>query len=480
MAIRPAACAAAVVSLGIIGGCSSPFDAPSDLSRSVIRSIPPDSEARPRSVYRTESDAEDESVPALTSLATPDDYIRYALYHSASIEAAYQRWLAATERLPQVGALPDPRLNFGFFLDEVETRTGPQKARMGVSQSFPWPGLLEAREDAAALAARAEWRRLESEQLAVTERVVVTLHELAYLDAAVRIAQENLDLLRSFEEVVRARYRVGAGSHPELVRVQVELAQLEDRLTQLRVMRPAQVAELNAALNRPSDTDVPALEELPGRVVSMKDVELVEIARTSNPRLLAMDEQIEGLRIRSEIARLQGLPDFMVGLDYIVAGEAMNPSIAESGDDPILLNFGLSLPLWREKYDAGVREAVAHRLAASHERADEANRITAEIQRTWFEHSDADRRVRLYEKTLIPKAEESLRASFASFRAGETSFLDLLDTERTLLEFALAQERARADRGQALARLNTLVGTRMPTRPANDAETPSEEQEVNP
>jgi len=467
MAVRVAACAAGAAVVGAVGGCASPLDAPHEPPRSRASSIPADSDPQPRSAFREHRDQDDGAAdPRLSSSASPDDYVRYALYHSPAVEAAYQRWLAASERLPQVGALPDPRLNFGFFLDEVETRTGPQQARLGVSQSFPWPGLLEGREDAAALAARAAWRRFEAERLAVTERVVSTLHELAYLDAAARITRDNLDLLESFEEVVRARYRVGTGSHPELTRVHVELGQLEDRLAQLRAMRPAYVAELNAALNRPTEASVPALPELPGRVASVDGTELAARARASNPTLLALDEEGLEQRIRSDVAGLEGRPDFTVGLDYIVTGEAGDRSIAESGDDPILLSFGITLPLWRDKYDAGVREATARRLAVSHQRADEGNRIAAAIQRAWFEHTDGDRRVRLYEDTLIPKAEESLRASLTGFRAGETGFLDLLDTERTLLEFALAAERARADRGRALARLNRLVGQTVPTRGA--------------
>jgi outer membrane protein TolC len=314
----------------------------------------------------------------------------------------------------------------------------------------------------------------------VTERVVSTLHDLAYLDATISITEENLELLRSFEEVLRARYRVGSGSHPELIRVQVELGQLEDRLTQLRSMRPAYVAELNAALNRPSGEEVARMTGLPGRIASVDADGLAEIARRSNPMLLAMDEQIEEQRLLSEAARRDGLPEFMVGLEYIVTGEAMNSSTPGSGDDPILLNFGISLPIWRDKYDAGVREALARRLAVAGERADQANRITAGIHRAWFEHMDADRRVRLYENSLIPKAEESLRASLAGFRAGETSFLDLLDTERTLLEFAIAAERARADRGKALARLNTLVGEPVPTDAADPSARTDPSDEVQP
>jgi len=479
MAVRLIACAVGVAGAGFTGGCSSPFDPARGLPPSFAHSLPAHADSSPRSVYRSESESNTDA-PTLAAGAVADDFVRYALYHSPKVEAAYQRWVAAAERLPQVRSLPDPRVNFGFFLDEVETRTGAQQARFGVSQSFPWPGLLGDREDAAAMAARAVWRQFEAARLEVVERVVEALHELAYLDAAIRITTENLELLTSFEEVVRARYRVGSASHPELVRVQVELGQLEDRLAQLRAMRPTYVADLNAALNRAAETPVAEFAALPGRVASVDGPALAEIARRSNPALLALDERIEEQRIRGEVARKEGLPDFTVGLDYIVTDEAMDNSIPESGDDPILLSFGITVPLWRDKYDAGVREALARRLAVSHERADEANRIAASIQRAWFEHTDADRRVRLFETTLIPKAEESLRASLAGFRTGETSFLDLLDTERTLLEFAVSAERARADRGQALARLNTLVGEPVPTGPATTPARTTESDEVKP
>lgn len=459
MAVRPAHLAAWTVVSGLLAGCSSPFDAPRDHEALRVQPVQMSTVYPIVSRYRAEErDTAPADAPKLDADASPDDYVRFALYNSPSVEAAYQRWVASAERLPQVGSLPDPRLNVGFFLDEVETRTGPQHARIGVSQALPWPGLLDEREDAAALAARGAWLRFEAERLAVTEQVVRTLHELAYLDAVVRITQENLELLQSFEEVVRNRYRVGLGSHPELARVQVELGQLEDRLTQLETMRPAYASELNAALNRPTETPVPTLAELPGRVSLMQGPELAALARRANPNLLALDEQLEEKRVGTEVARLGGMPSLSVGLDYIVTGDAMNSSIPESGDDPIMLSFGVTLPLSREKYDAAVRESIAERLEVSHTRAAEANRISAAIQRIWFEHTDADRRVRLYEQTLIPKAEESLRASLAGFRAGDTNFLDLLDTERTLLEFAIASERARADRGQALAMLNRLVG----------------------
>jgi len=240
-------------SLGLLASCAGPLDPllePLGGTPTHRRSI-----GQLDSAYRTTDAPTNAGDGALSDDGAlprdgmgPDDYVRYALFHSPEVESAYQIWRAASERPAQARALPDPRLKVGFFLDEVETRVGPQQARVGVSQTFPWPGTLDGRQDAARHAALAAWRGFEHARLVVTQRVVEALHELRYLDAAIGITTENLDLLRSFEEMVRARYRVGAGSHPQLIRVQVELGQLEDHLAQLRAMRPAYVARLNAAL----------------------------------------------------------------------------------------------------------------------------------------------------------------------------------------------------------------------------------------
>lgn len=485
MRFRMIACAVCVHSVWLATGCATPFDRPPNQ----LDTTPTDKSTPgpPPSIFRSEGGYESakNAIPTLTDSSNADAYVRYALFHSPGVEAAYQQWRAASERIPQARALPDPRLSVGFFLEEVETRVGPQQARVGLSQTFPWPGILGDREDAAEQEARAAWQRFQNARLAVTERVVRTLHELTYLDRAIQINRENLDLLRSFEGIVRSRYRVGTGSHPELIRVQVELGQLDDRLRRLEAMRPAYAAELNAVLNRPGNTPVPVLGRLPGVVASIDADALDELARRNNPALLAMDEQTEAARTRTELARRADLPDISVGLDYIFTGEAVSAGVPESGDDPVLLNFGITVPLWREKYEAGVRESIAQRLSITHERAEQANLLSAAIHRAWFEHNDADRRVRLFEQTLIPKAEESLRASLAGFRTGGTGFLDLLDTERTLLEFSLSAERARADRGKALATLNRLAGGAIPTDRADrqntgtqpDTDTSSEEEQ---
>lgn len=85
-------------------------------------------------------------------------------------------------------------------------------------------------------------------------------------------------------------------------------------------------------------------------------------------------------------------------------------------------------------------------------------RLAGELETALFEHRDARRRVELYRDTLIPRAEESLEASLGGFEQGRSDFLDLVDTQRTLLEFQLALERAHADRATSASRIEQLAG----------------------
>jgi outer membrane protein TolC len=414
----------------------------------------------PDSVYRT-AEHHNDSDPIESTL---EAYIKYSLFHSPQVERSYQDWRASSERLPQVRSLPDQRLKLGFFINEVETRVGAQQAKVGIEQSFPWIGTLKGREDSAARSALAAWYRFQNTQLLVAEQVSIAMHELAYLDRAIEITRENETLIRSIEEVIRAKYRVGSGSHPELIRVHIELAEINNRLIGLEAWRPSQVANLNSALNRPPQTDIPNDFMVPQLRITESAAALTKIAQDNNPLLQAAEQLIERSRIETELAHKDGYPNLSVGLEYIATDEASNSSIAESGDDPVMLTFGISLPIWREKYDAGVRESIAHRLSVSRDFDAQSNTISARIYKAWFEHSDADRRVTLYEDSLIPKAQELFSASLGGFRAGKLDYLDLLDTQQTLLELSISAQRARADRGNALATMNRLVGITVQTQ----------------
>ena len=123
-------------------------------------------------------------------------YLNQTALHSPELEAAFYRWKAALERIPQVRALPDPRFTFAYYLENVETRVGPQEARLALFQTFPWFGVLDLKGDVAAQEANAAKAQYDALKLKIFYDVKKAFYEYAYLAQALRITREDIELLR--------------------------------------------------------------------------------------------------------------------------------------------------------------------------------------------------------------------------------------------------------------------------------------------
>lgn len=401
------------------------------------------------------------STPQLDDSSTLEDFLVIAALNNPQLEAAFANWKAALERLPQVRSLPDPRFTYGVFINEVETRVGPQQHRIAVAQMFPWFGKLDLKEGIASKLADAAYEAYQSVKLDVFQGVRDAYYQRAGLEREIQVTRENIELIRQLERTARTRLRVATAKHPDVIRLQIELEKLSDHLLSLEDMRHPINAKLNAALNCDSSESLRGSFELPREQLGASDQEVLKAFRQNNPKLKALDHQMESGRLATRLAKLAERPDVTIGLDYIVTDEALNPSINESGDDPLVASFSFNLPIWHEKYEAGVREAIARRYAIVREKKNLDNTLTSLIQTTLYEYRDAQRQISLYRDTLLPKALQSLETTLVSYQTGESSFLDLLEAQRDLLAFELVLIRAQTDRAQQLARLDQIAGIRL-------------------
>jgi outer membrane protein TolC len=393
--------------------------------------------------------------------ATLEDCLLHAERQNPGLEAAFHRWKAAVERIPQVRSLPDPRLSYAYFLRSVETRVGPQEHTLTLTQTFPWFGKLAAQGDAAVEVARAAEKRYEALRLRVFHAVIRAYAEHYYLARSIEITGENLELMTHWEEVARARFRAGTGTHAAVVQAQVELGVLTDRLGTLRDRRGAVLAQLNSLLSRSADTALSAPDSLPDETSDATDEELLALLREASPELLALQFEVKRKRRELDLAGKAFYPDFTLGAGYVFTGDAINPELEDSGKDPLTAQVAINVPIWRGRYAAAEREAEALLHAARREHEDRTLALEAGVKGVAFELRDAGRKVRLYRDTLIPKAEQSLQATSTAFEAGRLEFLNVIEAQRVLLEFQLAYQRALSDQLARLAKLEMLVGRRL-------------------
>ena len=400
------------------------------------------------------------SSDALFERAELESYLAYGLMHSAQLRAAFEAWRAATERVEQASTLPDPRLSFGQFIEEVQTRTGPQERRIGLSQAFPWPGKLNAKADLATRKAEAAWEQVEEERLRVARRIEVAFHEYAFLASELSITRELLGLVQGLEPVVQGRIRSGAGQE-DLLRLQVEIGRLEDDVASIEQRRSALSARLADAMNLPlrgAERLLP-LPELSTPATSARNTAaLVEQALASSPRIAVLERRLEAARSAENLTKYKRRPEFAARVDYIDTGDALDAGAPGSGDDPLFVGLSMSLPVWTSSYSAAEREA-RHAVRAAHAQLEDArSTLNADIADEVYRIDDAQRRLVLYRESLVPRARESLQLTTAAYRAGTASVLDLLDSERALLEFELSYWRACRAYLQGEARLNELLG----------------------
>ena len=405
-----------------------------------------------------------EGVRGLAEGAVLDDYIRYAMQNSPALEAAFYRWRAAAERVPQARSLPDPQLGFAVILDQVERDAEYMGERYSISQMFPWFGKLSLRGDVALENAHAEAQRFEAARLELVDRVTRAWFEYAWLHEAAATARENLDLLTRLESVARSLYRTGTVSQADVNRAQVELGRLDDQVRSLEDMLGPAAAELNAALGRPAHARLPASPPPPSRQAILElperdDDAWLALARQGNPGLAASRHGVTRELHSVDLARKEYYPDFRLGLEYARNGSARMAMMDGGGADMVAGMISFSIPIRRGRIDAGVREARARLNAATRDVQNQELSLDASLKSALFTYRDSGRRLHLYGGTLVPKARQSMAATEAAYRAGDASFSDLIDAQRVLLEFELAHERAAADRGKALARIRVLVGT---------------------
>ncbi|MDQ8209434.1 TolC family protein [Coraliomargarita sp. SDUM461003] len=395
--------------------------------------------------------------PQAQSLVSLEDYLRQAQIANPQLKAFERRYEAAMQRIPQVSALPDPMFQITSFVESVQTRTGPQENVLMLSQRIPWFGKLSSREAAASADAEALWYAYQSQHLMLARTVSLGFYEYGYTEEAIRLTRENRDLLRELEPVVEEKVRAG-GEINALLRLKVEIGKIDDRLQSLTQKRVAQSAQLSELLALPETSLLAWPEWEAPKPVSLNGPALVQAIRASNPELQMLKRKVASAEARREIARLESYPDITLGINYIQIGDPeVNPTTPDAGNDPWGVTVAVNIPIWFGKYDAAKEEALASKRSSEHEYENRYNALRGELSASLALLADANRRLTLYGEELLGLAEQAVENTRESYQNGRTGILELIDSERSLLDLQLLYWRAAADASQQRVVIQTLA-----------------------
>ena len=406
-----------------------------------------------------------QDAPRLPANADMHDLLTWLDEYNPALRAAKHDIATADAVIETKGYLPDPTVDLTLYAVEVETRVGPQRQKLSLSQSMPWPGKLALEKQGAELVALASREEIEVLRFQIHRQFKYLFAQYYFIGKSIEITKEHLILLESLDSVVDIKYRTGETSYSNLVRIDVEIDRFRDQVSTFEDMAAPVLAQMNALLGRDQDHPISfpgMLHDTQIDLTVAPEETIFKGLPNTNPQLRTLEHLDSVAQNQIEQSRLAGKPDLRFHMSYINTGSAIMPGVVGSGDDPLLFGVGVNIPWQRKKYKALETVTYHRQQRLAQERQDTLNHLSSELKSAFFTYRDARRKIDLYRDSILPKAMESWMVTLKSFESDSSDFMDVIDSEQTLLEFNLSLHRAIADRTRAMADIEMLTGVPLP------------------
>ena len=382
------------------------------------------------------------NLPALTTNATLRDAVYVSVQNNPQVIAAYADWEASVENITIARSLPDPKLTFQAYIQDSLTSLMP-----GFMADLPGFGKPDARAAAATADSQVKYFQFATTVQQTAFELQKSYYPLHFLDARLKVNRQTLGLLAELAALARAQNEVGQATLQDVLKAQIEQEKLQTETTNLEDSRKVMFAQFKAALGlRREQADPPVPAEPDFTDGKLDDEQLLANALKENPRLKELGAEIRSAEANIKVARKEKTPDFSAGLQ------------AEVYAPPFYWpQASISLPIWRDKLaaertaaEAGVRGARARLTAGQIS-------LAVDFAEQSYLVREADRELALLRETLLPRARLSLEIARAAYRSSRVDFLNLIDDERSLLNFQLDEIAAQTQREIARSELTLLA-----------------------
>lgn len=397
-------------------------------------------------------------VPFAQAQQELDSYLKVAASNNPGLKAMFNDYMAAMEIVPQVGTLPDPTFAFGYFIQPAETRVGPQRANFNLMQSFPWFGLLSAKEDVATQMAKAKYEDFENEKSNIFFEVKTAYYNFYFIQKAIEITKENIEILEVFKRLSLVKIEAGTASVVDELRVELEINDLENQLALFLDTKDAFRIKFNNLLNRDDISEIIVPDVLWQEEIPLDQLKMLDEIYTSNHQIKSIEHKLNAFLNQEIAAKKEGLPKFNVGLNYTIVGNNPMSTASDNGKDVFVFpSVGVTIPLYRKKYKALIKEAQFRQEAEVSRKEDKKNTLSSIYENTLKDFNDGNRRIALnLRQSEIAK--KVLDILITSYSTNARDFEEVLRIERQLLNYELEHEKALTDKNAAAAFMDYLIG----------------------
>jgi len=446
-------------------------------------------------------------------------YLEIASKNNPAVLQKFNEYEAALQKIPQVGSLSDPELSVGVFLSPMELVNGNQVADIRLMQMFPWFGVIKNAKDEMSLMAKAKFELLRDAKLQVYYDVQRNWYELYKIQKDISISEKNIEILKIIERLALVKFKAApsngsgsASSSPvvspgsvqnsstgssgmqtmgtgqsapgstalnqssssmqtggmgssagnsgltDIYRIQIETGDLENNISLLKNQRNTVMAQFNTYLNRGVTTPVFTYENIAVDSLELSLMEVSDSMLANNPMLGMLDYEKQSIESRKKMVTRMGYPMVGLGLNYSLISKSATAMGAPdmNGKDMIMPMVTVTLPIYRKKYNAMIREADFMEKATSENYQATANSLQAEYYQAVQLYQDAQRRIKLYDNQY-QLASKSLDLMLKSFSVSSSALTDVLRIRQQTLDYEVKQVEAVADFNTAIAWLKRLM-----------------------
>jgi cobalt-zinc-cadmium efflux system outer membrane protein len=386
---------------------------------------------------------------------TLDEVEQMALTNNPEIRVAARRLAVVDARLPGAGALDDPSLMYRGWQVPLRQPWNYNAAMnmFAITQVLPGPGKRGLRADIARSDVTEANAALDAVRLDVRVRVRKAFYDLLRTEDELRVHDGHVATARQAVEAARIKYTVGKVPQQDILKAQVGLTRLAEHLIHFEQDAELARIRLNTLLGRPPAGPITVLGDHPAATALPGAEELEKLALVSRPDLARTQALLEKSRKEQALAAKSYSPDFSVSAGYMLA-----PSGSEFRNN-YMIEGSINLPwLNRRKHDAEIAEAAAMVGEQEAELVAMRNAAFGEIQEALAQAAAAKKLLDVYQRSLRPQAQATLRSTLIAYENDRADFLNLLDSQTTVLDVDLAYFQALADVEARLADLEMAVG----------------------
>ncbi len=397
----------------------------------------------------------------LAQTNTLDSLISNAIRVSPKLKMLQAKVDASRNRIEENSNLPDPMLTLGLmnlptnsFSFNQEPMTGKV---IGLSQSFPFPGKLSAVADVANSDVGIVKEGYDDSKNEIKKNISQAYYNLLFIRKSISIMLESKKLLQNIAQVVRTKYSVSTASQQNLLKIELEITNVNDQLDDLNSKEHEQLSILNSYLLRNPDTNIETQEIANIEFLNISKDELDSIAVKNRPFLKGIMLAVEKAKLQENLAKYGHYPNFNLSVQY-----SQRDILAKTNmDQPDFFSVmvGISLPLnYGGKVTSKIDEAISMQELYQQQYSSALQTLNSSFGTSIAKLNSLEERIKLTSTGLLPQANQNLTSALSSYQVGQIDFLNVIDAQNRLYQIETNLAKLKYEYLKQAANLEFLVG----------------------